>query len=50
MDSLLYTSKARGKYILKKTSWQKICPFYENTHLWQFPKVDNQYVYTIGGS
>ena len=30
MSSLLYTSIARGKFILKSTSWQKIR---ENTHI-----------------
>ena len=40
MISVLYTSKARGKYILKNTSWQKLGPSRENTHLWQLPEVD----------
>ena len=41
MNILLYTSKARGKYVLKNISWQKIRPFCKNMHLWQLFDVDS---------
>ena len=41
MNSQLYSSNARGKYILKNTSWQKLCPSCENMHLSQLPEVDS---------
>ena len=40
MNNLLYTSKTRGRYILKNTLWQKIRPSLEYTHLLQLPGVD----------
>ena len=40
MNSLLYTSKLRGKYILRNTSLLKICPSRENMPLSQLPGVD----------
>ena len=41
MNSLLYTSKARGKYNLKNTLWQNMCLFHENTHLLQLLEEGN---------
>ena len=37
---MLFTSKSRGKYILKHISWQKICPSRENTHHSELPAVN----------
>ena len=51
MNSLLYISKARGKYIVKNTSWKKIRPSHKNTHLWQCRKLrPSQKICTSGNA